>query len=322
MSDLKQKSALQAQTKSGFSRRPGRKPGPSALKHRSLVKYGSWWWAMPGLMAVLAVHYVATTLGAFYAFTDYTGIGDFNWTGLENFKAILDDPEVMASLGNTAFLAVGFLVFTNLFGLLFALALNRSLKTRYFLRTVLFLPVVLSAISVSYIFKYIFAYNGPLNAFLIETGHGSWQTSWLGEPKTAIWAILIVAVWQNVGIAMVIFLAGLALVPEELEEAAALDGAGVFKRFWHITLPMIQPAVAINLTLSLTTGLKIFDQVMAMTNGGPFGATDTLATVIYRNTFQFMNYGYGAAISLVFTVLILALAAIQMYLTRDRQADK
>lgn len=321
MSDLKQKSALQAQTKSEISRRPGRKLGPSALKRRSLVSHGSWWWAMPGLMAVFAVHYVATTLGAFYAFTDFTGIGDFNWVGIDNFKTILDDAEVMSSLGNTAFLAIGFLVLTNLIGLLFALALNRSLKTRYFLRTVLFLPVVLSAISVSYIFKYIFTFAGPINAFLDFIGRGDLKATWLAEPKSAILAILIVAVWQSFGIAMVIFLAGLALVPEELEEAAALDGAGVFKRFWHITLPMIQPALAINLTLSLTTGLKIFDQVIAMTNGGPFGATDTLATVIYRNTFQFMNYGYGAAISLVFTVIILFLAGIQLYLTRNRQTE-
>lgn len=320
MSDLLDPKVTKQPGKSGNRRGPARKLGSSAKHQKVLVKHGSWWWALPGLMAVFAVHYVATTLGAFYAFTDFTGDGEYNWIGLENFTRILDDPEVMSSLGNTAFLAVGFLVLTNLIGLLFALALNRSLKTRYILRTVLFLPVVLSAISVSYIFKYIFTFDGPINAFLGAIGQTDMQKVWLAEPQSALIAILIVAVWQNVGIAMVIYLAGLALVPHELEEAAALDGASTFKRFVHITLPMIQPAVAINLTLSLTSGLKIFDQVIAMTNGGPFGATDTLATVIYRNTFQFMNYGYGAAIALVFTVLILVLAALQMYFTRDRGA--
>jgi raffinose/stachyose/melibiose transport system permease protein len=304
----------------GNGRGSGRKPRSSTRPGKSLVSYGSWWWALPGIAAVAAVHYIATFLGAFYAFTDFSGIGEFNWVGFDNFKTILDDYEVMASLGNTAFIAIGFLVFTNLIGLGFALVLNRSLKTRYVLRTLLFLPVVLSSISVSYIFKYIFAFDGPLNAIVKTLGLGDGTYVWLADPQFALWAILIVAVWQNVGIAMVIYLAGLALVPNELEEAAALDGAGTFSRFLHITLPMIQPAVAINLTLSLTSGLKIFDQVKAMTNGGPFGATDTLSTVIYRSTYEFMNYGYGAAISLVFTAVILVAAAIQMYLTRDRGA--
>lgn len=318
MPDVLEETVSKNPVKSGSNRRPERKLG--SPKPKSLVSHGSWWWAAPGLIAVLCVHYIATFLGIGYAFTDFNGIGEFNWVGLENFRTILDDYEVVTSIGNTAFLAFGFLIAVNLIGLLFALAINRSLKTRYLLRTLLFLPVVLSAISVSYIFKYIFAFDGPINAFAKAAGLSDGTYVWLADPQVALWAILLVAVWQNSGIAMVVYLAGLALVPQELEEAAALDGAGTFGRFWHITLPMIQPAIAINLTLSLTTGLKIFDQVKAMTNGGPFGATDTLATVIYRNTYEFMNYGYGAAISLVFTIAILVFAAVQMYLTRDRGA--
>ncbi len=318
MSGSLEKTATTSPKKSGLNRGPGRKPGASALKHKSLVVHGSWWWAFPGLAAVIAVHYIATFLGAGYAFTDFTGIGDANWVGLDNFGRILQDYEVLASLGNTAFLAIGYLVLTNVIGLLLALALNRGLKSRYLLRTLLFLPVVLSSISVSYIFKYIFAVDGALNNILVALGFEDLQRIWLAEPESALIAVLIVAVWQHTGMAMVIYLAGLALVPQELEEAAALDGAGIWKRFRHITLPMIQPAIAINTTLALTSGLKIFDQVKAMTNGGPFGATDTLSTVIYRNTFEFMDYGYGAAISLVFSVVIFVAAAIQLYLTRDR----
>jgi raffinose/stachyose/melibiose transport system permease protein len=318
MSGSLEKTATTSPKKSGLNRGPGRKPGASALKHKSLVVHGSWWWAFPGLAAVIAVHYIATFLGAGYAFTDFTGIGDANLVGLDNFGRILQDYEVLASLGNTAFLAIGYLVLTNVIGLLLALALNRGLKSRYLLRTLLFLPVVLSSISVSYIFKYIFAVDGALNNILVALGFEDLQRIWLAEPESALIAVLIVAVWQHTGMAMVIYLAGLALVPQELEEAAALDGAGIWKRFRHITLPMIQPAIAINTTLALTSGLKIFDQVKAMTNGGPFGATDTLSTVIYRNTFEFMDYGYGAAISLVFSVVIFVAAAIQLYLTRDR----
>jgi raffinose/stachyose/melibiose transport system permease protein len=286
--------------------------------HHSLVKHGSWWWALPGLAAVASIHYIATFLGGSYSFTDFTGLGDANWVGLENYNRIFSDFEVMASLGNTAFLAIGFLLATNIIGLGLALALNRGLKTRYLLRTLLFLPVVLSSISVSYIWKYIFAFDGPLNQLLKALGLSDGTYVWLADSQFALWAILIVAVWQNIGMAMVIFLAGLALVPIELEEAASLDGASVFRRFWTITVPLIQPSIAISTTLALTTGLKIFDQVKAMTNGGPFGATETLSTVIYRNTYEFSSYGYGAAISMVFTVVILIAAAAQMYFTRDR----
>lgn len=297
-----------------------RKLGPQAraMKHKALIKYGKWWWALPGLLAVLGVHYIATFTGAVYAFTDFSGIGDFNWIGTENFQKIFSDEEVSSSIGNTLFLAFGFLILTNVIGLLFALALNRGLKSRYILRAVLFLPVVLASISVSFIWRYIFAADGALNALLKNFGLSDGNYVWLADPGFARWSILIVAVWQQIGMAMVIYLAGLALVPAELEEAAAIDGAGIWRRFRSITVPMIQPSIAINTTLALTTGLKIFDQVMALTNGGPFGASDTLSTVIYRTTFQYQEYGYGASIALVFSVIIFFAAALQMFLTRDR----
>lgn len=296
---------------SGSGRKPGSRPRP-------LVAYGRWWWALPGLMAVFCVHYLATGIGGAYAFTDFKGIGSFDFVGFENFVKILSDSKAFGSIGNTVFLALSSLVIVNVLALLFALALNRGIKSRYVLRTLIFLPVVLSPLAVSYIFKFIFAPTGPLNAFLASVGLADWQRTWTADPDFAIYTILIVMVWQNIGFAMIIYLAGLATVPVEIEEAAAIDGAGVFSRFWHITLPSIQPAVAIATTLGLTQGLKVFDQVMAMTGGGPYYATETLSTIIYSQTFVSMKYGYGAALSLVFTVLVLVAAALQLYITRDR----
>lgn len=295
----------------------GRQSGPRSRPKR-LISYGSWWWALPGLLGVFSVHYVATALGASYAFTDFKGIGSFEWIGFDNFVEILSDKKAFGSIGNTVFLALASLVIVNVVGLLFALALNRGIKSRYVLRTLLFLPVVLSPLAVSYIFRFIFQVDGPLNSVLAAIGLESWQRPWLADPEFAIYTILLVMVWQNIGFAMIIYLAGLATVPIEIEEAAAIDGAGPFARFRHITLPMIQPALAIATTLSLTQGLKVFDQVQAMTRGGPYGATETLSTVIYTETFANANFGYGAALSLVFTVLVLLAAAIQLYITRDR----
>jgi raffinose/stachyose/melibiose transport system permease protein len=209
-------------------------------------------------------------------------------------------------------------VFTNLIGLGFALALNRTLKTRYLLRTLIFMPVVLSPVAVSFIWKFIFAYDGPLNQILGDVGLGSLRHNWLAQPKLALGCVLVVMVWQSIGFVSVVYLAGLATVPHELEEAAGIDGAGHWNRFWHITLPLIQPSLAIATTLTLIQGLRVFDQVMALTGGGPANATQTLATEIYQLTFTYQEFGLGAAMALILTVFILVFTIAQLALTRDR----
>lgn len=296
---------------------PGLKPG-SFPTQKKLVVHGYWWWSLPALAAILFIHYIATSVGLLYSFTNYEGIGEFQWTGLKNYERILEDPDVMSSISNTFFLAFGSFILTNLIGLLLALALNRGLKTRYLLRTLLFLPVILSTIAVSYIFRFIFYVEGPVNSILGAFGLEELQKTWLADGEWSIWVILLVVVWQHIGFPMVIYLAGLATVPQELEEAAAIDGAGVWRRFFSVTVPMLQPAIAIATTLGIIQGMKIFDQVIAMTGGGPFGATETLSTTIYKKTFELMQYGYGSSIAMVFTVVILIFALLQSYLTRDR----
>jgi raffinose/stachyose/melibiose transport system permease protein len=304
-----------AESDASLQGEPRRKPGLSALRKKTVV-FGSWIWALPSLAAVLVIHYIATYIGGTYAFTDFNGISDANWVGFDNFIRIGTDPQTMGAIGNTFFIAIIYFIGVNIIGLGLALALNRGLKTRYFLRVLMFLPVVLSSLAVSYIFKFIFDFEGPLNQ--VRMFFGQEPLLWLADTNTAIWTIIIVAVWQNSGLGMVIYLAGLATVPPELEESAAIDGAGVFSRFWHITLPMIQPAIAITTTLSLLTGLRIFDQVVAMTGGGPFGATDTMSTIIYRITFEYSDFGYGTALATVFAVVLALAAVLQLFITKDR----
>jgi raffinose/stachyose/melibiose transport system permease protein len=255
---------------------------------------------------VILVHYLAT------------GFGGFNWVGLANFDRLWADEEISASIGNTIFLAISSMLVVNFMGLILALALNRGLKTRYVLRTLLFLPVVLSTVAVSFLFRYIFDYGGPVNQFLSLLGYQGDPILWTADTTWSIWLILFVVCWQTIGFAMVIFLGGLATVPPELEEAAAIDGAGLFRRFFSVTVPMIQPSLAVATTLGMVQGLKIFDQVMSLTNGGPDGATQTLSLVIYNTTFANSQFGYGSAVALVFTVFILIAGGLQMFLTRDR----
>lgn len=280
--------------------------------------FGRWWWALPAVVLMLALIYATTASGAFYAFTDWSGIGSYKLVGLANFRRIFQTAELTQSLVNTLILAFGFLVVTNVLGLLFALALNRTLKSRFVLRTLLFMPVVIAPIAVSYMWKFIFAFDGPLNQTLAAVGLSSWKQDWLADPTLALIAVLVVMVWQSVGFTMVVYLAGLATVPIELEEAAALDGAGVFRRFFSITVPMIQPSIAIATTLTLIQGLRVFDQVLALTAGGPSGATQTLGTEVYQQTFEFGRYGFGTALALTLSVLILIFTVFQQYVTRDR----
>ncbi len=299
-----------------ISKREINRPGRAARS--GLVHYGYWWWTLPALVLTGTVIYLATAAGAFYAFTDWTGIGPFTFVGVSNFVKVFQNPQFFGALVNTVVLAVGFVVFTNIAGLLFALALNRTLKTRYLLRTLIFMPVVLSPIAVSYIWKFIFAYNGSLNQILGDVGLGSLRHDWLAVPKLALGCVLVVMVWQSIGFVAVLYLAGLATVPAELEEAAAIDGAGTWRRFRRITLPLIQPSLAIATTLTLIQGLRVFDQVMALTGGGPDNATQTLATEIYQQSFTYQEFGLGAAMALILTVFILVCTISQLALTRDR----
>ena len=278
-----------------------------------------WLWVVPAVAVVLVFRYVATGAGTWYAFTDWDGLGDATWIGLDNFREILDDPASRGALENTIVLAFSFVVTANVIGLGVALALHRTLKSRGLLRAIFFVPVVMSSLAVSYVWQFIFSFTGPLNTFLGNIGLESFQRPWTGDPTWALWTIFVVLVWQFVGLSMVMYLAGLEGIPEELDEASAVDGASTFRRFRKITLPLLAPAITVSVTLSTIYGLGVFDQVLAVTGGGPVDASETLATQIYKQTFAFGRFGYGTALSLVLTVLITALAVAQLVILRRRE---
>src|SRR6478736_6844704 len=157
--------------------------GPSRRLPNRNARYASWWWAVPAVALVIAIHYAAIAAGSLYAFTDYKGLGSFKFIGLDNFIKIFSGGASMKALINTLIIAFVFLIATNGIGLAFALALNRTLRSRHFLRVILFAPVVLSPLAVSYIWKFIFQQKGPLNEFLAAIGLQSWQHTWLGDPS-------------------------------------------------------------------------------------------------------------------------------------------
>ena len=304
----------------------GRAGGDRFGPHRARRRPGrvdrrvaSWWWVVPAVVLTVGIQYFGVAAGSVFAFTDWKGAGAFRFVGVDNFVAAFQSPATVQALWNTLFLALCFVVLTNVLGLALAVSLNRVLKTRYLMRVLIFMPVVLSPLAVAYIWKFIFQPNGPLNGLLRSLGLDSWAVAWLGDPSTAIWTIVVVVVWQNIGLTMVIYLAGLANVPPELEEAAAVDGASAWARFFRVVLPLLRPTVVIASALTLIQGLRIFDHVLALTGGGPFNATQTLATLVYKETFVNSEFGYGSALSLILTLLITVAAILQVTLLRQRE---
>lgn len=295
-------------------------PPRRGLRRRRSTYRVPWWLVIPAVLAMLAFRFVPSLAGGVYAFTDWHGNGvQANWTGLANFRGIFANPTTNEALLHTLLLAGMLVVLTNGFGLAIALSLRRKLKTRTLLRALFFLPFALSHIATAYIWQFIFQYNGPLNAGLKAVGLESWQRTWLADPAWAIYAVLVLLVWQYTGLTMIIYLAGLEGISEDLDDAAAMDGASPWLKFRRVTLPLLAPAITISSTLTLIFSLGAFEQVIALTGGGPVNATETLATQVWKNTFVYGNYGNGAALAVLLAVMVTALALAQIAILRIRE---
>ncbi|MDP8921993.1 MAG: sugar ABC transporter permease, partial [Chloroflexota bacterium] len=203
------------------------------------------------------------------------------------------------------------------FGL--ALLLNRNLPGRSLLRTLFFVPVVMSLIVVTIIFQRILEPNaGMLNTFLRDVGLGALAHPWLGDPATALPAVIAVSVWKNVGFSLVILLAGLQGLPQEVIEAARVDGANRSQLTFRIIVPLMKPIIAITTVLSIIGGLKVFDLIFIMTRGGPTYATEVFATMLYRHAFDLNEMGVASAIAVVMVLMIMGTSWFQTVLLRDQ----
>jgi raffinose/stachyose/melibiose transport system permease protein len=295
----------------------------AAVASRSRRRVTPPWWFMAPAMALFAfVVLVPSARGVYYAFTDWDGLSpDFDVIGLRNFTGILDDPDALQAVWHTLLIAVAITVIQNGIGLLLALGVNTMIKSRNFLRVLLFAPAVITPIVTAYLWRNLLGPDGAVNSLLGAVGLDSWQQDWLGNPDLALWMVVLVVVWQFAGYSMVIFLAGLQSVPREIYEAAAIDGSGSFRRFWSIIRPLLAPAITINLMLSIIGGIKLFDQVYALTGGGPGHATDTISTLIYKDAFTLGEFGYSVALAVVLTVIVsIASAGQYAVLSRNERA--
>ena len=277
---------------------------------------------LPALVLILVFLIVPIVLTFILAFTNARLISPepARFIGVDNFVRLFGSDTFWASLRNTVIFAVVIVPFQSALALVLAFLVNTKTRGTNFFRTVYFLPVVTSIVVVSMLWLFLYQPNGLINALLAKIGIQG--PDWLGNPNTALLAIIILSAWQAVGFHMVIWLSGLQTIPGELYEAADLDGANTWQKFAHVTWPGLRQTRTFILITITISAFALFSQVNLMTDGGPLDATTTLVYQAVRTGFQQQQTGYASAISLVFFVLVLAVSLIQRYLTRDKDVRR
>jgi raffinose/stachyose/melibiose transport system permease protein len=278
----------------------------------------------PALIIYSVFRLVPAIASLYYGFTDWNGLSNiFHFVGLKNYYDIFKDNFVLSSLKNTAIYAVIVTVLQNVLGLLFAIMLeDNKIKGFKFFRTVLFLPSIISTSAICFMWSIILnpvlGVSKNILDFLGLTR--ILGTDLLGQGSTALITVAAVNIWQFTGYSMLIYLAGLQSVPQELYEAADMDGCGRLNKLLHVTLPMIGPSITINVILTTIGSLKEFEHIFILTNGGPGNASQVVGTAIYKVAFgDTQQFGYGIAISTVLLVAIIIINAVQLYILQRRE---
>lgn len=273
------------------------------------------------LAILLYVLFLLYPLGRslFLSFTDRNPLkADSTFVGLRNYADLFDDDRLLATLKFTLLVVVVVTLVANVFGLAFALLLNRDTRNYRVMRTLVFVPQVLSGVIVAFIWRSILTQNGLLNAALAQVGLTS-DTAWLGSTNLATLSICAVVSWMTIAFATVVYSAALRTVPPELYEAARVDGAGAFERFRAVTLPMIAPGMTINVVLCLITTFKLYDVIAVLTGGGPANTTQSTAYYLLEAAFTQNLFGYSSAIAMLLLALTAGIAYTVTFLLRRRE---
>lgn len=244
----------------------------------------------------------------------WNGTSDATFIGGENFTNLLSDPLFMTALGNNSKWLLVFGVLSVLGGLALALVLHEQIKGWKIYRSAFFTPIAVSFVVTGFIWKWMFAPSGVVNSGLGAMGLEQFVSNWLGDEDLVLWAVIVAAVWRQVGYVMILFLAGLKAVDVSTIEAATVDGANYWQRLRDVVLPALAPSVATVVAVTVIDSMRTFDIVWSMTQGGPFNSTQVLSTLMWREAFGNYNLGYASAIAVV--ILLLTLAFVILYLLR------
>ncbi len=251
--------------------------------------------------------------------TDWDGISRANFIGLKNFTDFFQDDRAVGDIKNTLLFALGSAPLLNIVGLCYALLMNGKFKGKGAARVIIYLPAIISPLIMGYIWYLLLQ---PGRGFVFHAleliGKSSWLGNWLGDYAASMIVLILVNVWQYAGMTMVIYLAGLQSIPEELYESAKMDGAGSWTGFLYVTMPMLLPSIRINIVTNIIGSLSVFDIIMALTDGGPGYATESLSVYIMRMCYG-SKTGYSTAVAIIMFFIILVPVIISMRLTREKE---
>lgn len=278
---------------------------------------------IPAFLIYAVFFIIPNVSGLALAFTDWNiyFFDDIHFNGLDNFIKLFHEEVFWIALKNTFLFAVATVLGKNLLGFLMALLVAKTSKFNVYLRTVMFLPVTISTIVVSIIFVSIYNPDmGIVNQFLRSVGLGGLARQWLVDPKTALWAVAAMEIWQWSGFNMVVFVAGMQSIPDDFFEAARIDGAGRWQTLKCITVPLMVQSFAVTFVFSIISGFKVFAQIYGTTNGGPADATQVMGTFLFKS-FSEGKLGYSAAVGVIFMFLILAFSLIFLIILRKKEVE-
>lgn len=276
----------------------------------SLIYFG---FLIPSMLLAVAAIVYPFFSGVNIAFTDWDGISrDYHYVGLDNFVKLLKDRSILRSIRNTLCYSIGYTSLNNILALTLAVFLNNKIRGKAALKTIFFVPMALSAVLSAFVWSFI---DRNVIAVLLGT------KSLLGSPKTVIPGVIIIALWNQVGSNLMIYIAGLMNISKDYYEAAKIDGAGGWQLFRYIIAPMLGPSFTMCITLTLTSSLREFATVMAATGGGPAKSSETVAIFIYQNLFSFQKAGYGQAVAIVFMLMLVTVGTLLNRFFRNREVE-
>jgi ABC-type sugar transport system permease subunit len=277
-------------------------------------------WLAIGLYVAFLLYPIANSVAT--SFTDRNPLrADSAFVGLDNYRQLFADPRLLASLHFTIVVVAAVTVVSNIVGLGFAMLLDRPSVGYRLMRTLIFIPQVLSGVIVAFIWRSILTQNGLLNTFLQNIGLADQPISWIGTPDLALFSVCVVVSWATIAFATVVYVAALQSVPGELYDAARIDGATALGRFRFVTLPMIAPGMTISIVLCLITTFKLYDVIAVLTGGGPANSTQTTAFYLITVAFTTNRFGYASAIAILLLVATTVVAYSLTGLLRRREVD-
>ena len=275
---------------------------------------------LPGLFLFVFAILAPICLSVYYGFTNYSGMGSYQFVGWENYKNLFHDAAFGTSLRNSLLLAIGFIFIQHPLAIIVAAVLDKlGGKGENFFRCVYFIPNVISVAVIAYLWKFIYTPDFGLLNNIIKAFGGKGDINWFNY-DTAIWAVLIVLIWHGFGWGMLIYYTGIKNIDPVLYEAAAIDGATQIQTFFKITLPQMKPVIQVNVTMAVISALKQMETVYLLTNGGPGNSTQFAANYLYQQAFKAYKYGYGNAIGVVFVIICLLVTVILNKIFEEREA--